>query len=261
MEPLALMAAGAPPIDVVLGIPPLILAMLISAAAGAAGSGIEGFQATKANRREAAGLAGQRARLEPILNRLRNPNFGSLDRKAVDDMSRASDQISSNRAASGMTDAGRGGADAMNSEVLSSILAQLAGDKQQATFQNEQLMAEILSNPIFSAPSPNEFNPWLDGALGFVGGAAAGAGKVAGTAAGVPGGLEGLSTTPTAGVPVAKSGSIGKAPMPGFGVKGPGLGSLSNNDFSSNYPLTSRRAGRQSGGFGVRPNINFGDRN
>lgn len=220
--------------EVVMG-NPLGLMLLLSTLASAAGQGISAGTTESANKKQAMGFARQRGGFMPILNRLRNPDFGALDQRAIKEMSRASDQIGSNRAAEGMSDAGRGGTDDLMSGTIGDIVAQLATAKMQQEFQNQQLMAEIMSGDAFAAPDPESFNPLLAGALGAVGGGAAGLGQGLGTLMGTEAGLGML-------------GQMGETPTPGpdpqFGVK---------RGSSLSFPRTNQALGsRGNTSFGVR---------
>lgn len=211
---------------------PIGLLLAISGLASAGGNAISAGTTSAANRQQAQGYARQRAEYAPLLARLRNPNFGSLDRRAITEMSRASDQITANRASEGMLDAGRGGQDALVGQAVSDILASLAQAKQQADAQNQQLIAEILSGEAFAAPDPESFKPGQDALLGFLGGAAAGVGQGLSTLMGTELGLESLGG----------AGGFGKSAFPTAtsGPKG------SNMTFS--FPRTSAALGRGGGG-------------
>lgn len=152
---------------------PLITSMATSAIGGAVSAGT----ASSANRRQAEAARSKREIVERMMREVRGGAGGAraaLDEQATRDFSRAADQVGAQSAAAGMTNAGRGGQDALQAETLGGILAALAEAKNQDDLQRKQLLANMINDPAFSVPNPESFNPGSDALLGGLGGLASG---------------------------------------------------------------------------------------
>ena len=121
----------------------------------------------------------RRQELQPLIDSLRQArDFTQMEEQLVRDFTRASDQMAAERAQRGMTAAGTGGLDQVRRDTLGAMLASLAQAKAQDQMQRQQLLAEILSDPLlYEGERPTE-NVGLTALLSGLGGGLAGAGSI-----------------------------------------------------------------------------------
>lgn len=121
----------------------------------------------------------RRQELQPLIDSLRQArDFTQMEEQLVRDFTRASDQMAAERAQSGMTAAGTGGLDQVRRDTLGAMIASLAQAKAQDQAQRQQLLAEILSDPLlYEGERPTE-NAGLAALLSGLGGGLAGAGSI-----------------------------------------------------------------------------------
>lgn len=165
-----------------------LLPFLTSVFSGGLGSAISAGSTEGANRRTAEGAAAQRRSLKTVLHELRNPDYNGVDAKFMLDLGRTMGQLRAQQAQRGTTGSGRG--DLAFSSAITNGLADLAKFKAQDQTQRDQQIAQILSNPAFSAPNPETFDPTAAFFRGLLGGAAGGAGSAISAFLGTQGGTE-----------------------------------------------------------------------
>lgn len=176
----------------------------------------------------------RRQELQPLIDSLREArDFTQMEEQLVRDFTRASDQMAAERAQSGMTAAGTGGLDQVRRDTLGAMIASLAQAKAQDQTQRQQLLAEILSDPLlYEGERPTE-NAGLAALLSGLGGGLAGAGTILTSllstkegidvlrslskesdagARGIPGVTAGITVNPL--VPQHASGIAGMADVP-----------------------------------------------
>lgn len=151
-----------------------VLPMIASILQSAIGQGLAANQAANARNEQIKMARERRQELQPIIDSLRKArDYFGVEEQLVRDFSRASDQMAAQSAQTGMTNAGSGGLDANRSDLLGSMLAQLAQYKAGEEAQRQQLLAELLSDPSLYAGSLEESNVGGQTLLaGLLGGAA-----------------------------------------------------------------------------------------
>ncbi len=154
-----------------------LLPLFTSLASSGIGGALAAGTTSAANKREAEMAELRRA----MLMRMKADILGgaqgagdAMDQQAIRDFSRASDQIGAQAASTGMTNAGRGGQDALQAETLGALLAQLAQAKQQDDLQRQQLVTQLINDPSFTIPDPDSINVGADSFHGLLGGLASG---------------------------------------------------------------------------------------
>lgn len=193
----------------------VILPLAASLLQGAVAGGTQASQAARENQRQDLAARMRRSELQPIIDRLRSArdHFG-MDEQFVRDFSRASNQMEAQSAQSGMTNAGSGGVDQVRGDLLASGLAQMAQAKVAQEQQDQQLLAQILSDPSLYAGVGESANPTSAGILGALGGGLGGLGSTLNsflsTEEGLAalGGLFGLQGGPAGPTTVADNGSL-----------------------------------------------------
>lgn len=155
-----------------------VLPMIASILQSAIGQGLAANQAANARNEQIKMARERRQELQPIIDSLRKArDYFGVEEQLVRDFSRASDQMAAQSAQTGMTNAGSGGLDANRSDLLGSMLAQLAQYKAGEEAQRQQLLAELLSDPSLYAGSLEESNVGGQTLLGGLLGGVAGAGS------------------------------------------------------------------------------------
>jgi len=203
-----------------------VLPMIASILQSAIGQGLAANQAANARNEQIKMARERRQELQPIIDSLRKArDYFGVEEQLVRDFSRASDQMAAQSAQTGMTNAGSGGLDANRSDLLGSMLAQLAQYKAGEEAQRQQLLAELLSDPSLYAGSLEESNVGGQTLLGGLLGGVAGAGSQLNAYLSTPEGigiLQGLMPNPAT---AAKGAPQGKAMTPWFleGKQGSGL--------------------------------------
>lgn len=221
----------------------VILPLAASFLQGAIGSGIQANQAARENERNRLVMQMRRSELQPIIDRLRKArDYFGVDEQFVRDFSRASDQANQQAAQSGMTNAGRGGLDQVQGDLLASGLAELARFKTQDDMQREQMLAQILSDPtLYGGQLPPE-NVGAQTAWGALGGGVAGLGSALNSFISTDEGmaaLAGLFTPETVALEAPKP-KLGVTPM-----------ALPTPDVS----ITTRNPTGQQGGMNLFPGV------
>ena len=136
-----------------------LLPMLASIIQGAIGHGMSANAAANERNEQIRMARARREELQPIINKLREAgDFFNLEEQMARDLGRASSQIDANAAATGMTNAGAGGADNVRADLLGSMIASMAQVKQQDELARTQMLAEILSDPSLQIGNLTEGN-------------------------------------------------------------------------------------------------------
>lgn len=186
-----------------------VLPMIASILQSAIGQGLAANQAANARNEQIKMARERRRELQPIIDSLRKArDYFGVEEQLVRDFSRASDQMAAQAAQTGMTNAGSGGLDANRSDLLGSMLAQLAQYKAGEEAQRQQMLAELLADPSLYAGSLSESPVGGQTVLGGLLGGVAGAGSQ----------LNAYLSTPE-GIGILQSLLGGKA----SGVKTPGV--------------------------------------
>lgn len=154
-----------------------LLPMLASIVQGAIGHGMSANQAANERNESIRMARARREELQPIIDKLREAgDFFNLEEQMARDLGRASSQIDANAAATGMTNAGAGGADNVRADLLGSMIASMAQVKQQDELARTQMLAEILSDPSLQIAGLQEGNVVGQSILGALLGGVSGAG-------------------------------------------------------------------------------------
>ena len=200
---------------------PLVAGILQSGIAG----GMSANQASRENNRQAQAARLRRAELQPLIDSLKEArDYFGVEENLVRDFTRAADQMAAQSAQTGMTNAGSGGLDQVRGDMLGGLLAELAQFKTQDENQRQNLLAQILSDPMLYAGTGPDDNVGLNTLIGTIGGGAAGAGSVLNSFLSTPEGIAALGDlfTGSADAPVdvsnpgvtASVGSWTPAPAP-----------------------------------------------
>jgi Na+-translocating ferredoxin:NAD+ oxidoreductase RnfG subunit len=167
-----------------------ITLMLVAAALGGLGGGVNAWGQSRQQRQQAEAQVPIRSRLTQSIERLRNPDYGQIDRAASRDYTQAVNAADAAAAQSGTL--GSGAQQQMSGDILAQALANLAQFKLQDQLQREQAIAQIMQDPSFDAVDPNQIDVGLLTLMGALTGAAGGAG---GAAAGIAGNPEAYAAT------------------------------------------------------------------
>jgi hypothetical protein len=162
---------------------PVIL-MLVTAALGGLGGGVNAWGQSRQQKQQAEAQVPIRSRLTQSIERLRNPDYGQIDRAASRDYTQAVNAADAAAAQSGTL--GSGAQQAVQGDIMAQALAQLAQFKLQDQLQREEAIAQIMQDPSFDAVDPNQVDVGLMTLLGALTGAAGGAGGAAAGIAGNP---------------------------------------------------------------------------
>lgn len=160
---------------------PMLLAMLLQAGLGAAQGGIGAAQNASQENTRRKTAEGQRARLQGIIDRIRDVNYADVDMAQSSAYTSALNQAGASAASRGVSG---GVKNATQDRVLSGAIADLARFKTQDQLAREREIADIYGNDAFSVPE-GEMDVFgqllLGGLLGAAGGGAEGLGNAIGT--------------------------------------------------------------------------------
>lgn len=194
-----------------------IIPALISTVSGAIQSGSAARQTQLANQRTATAAQERRQMLMGLIDQIQNTDYGSLDRAASANFSRAADQIEALTAGRGTFGSGETGARNLQTQALSDVLIALEGQKGAQDLQRQQLVGQLMGDEAFGVPNPLLFNPNQAGMQAALSGGAAGLAQAAGAFFGTQAGQDWLKGLGGGG----EAASLGE-PMPQFGVRAAG---------------------------------------
>lgn len=152
------------------------LPLITSIIQGGLAQGISAHQATSERNEQMRLARRRREELQPIIDRLREPgNYFNMEEAMVRNFSRGADQMAAQSAQTGMTGAGRGGLDQVRGDLLGAMIAEMTEAQQQQEMQKQQMLVELLSDPLLYAGQGQMGSPGGAGLLAGLGGGLAGA--------------------------------------------------------------------------------------